>query len=440
MLSHRTFKFKGHLTAAGHERLNKVLGTLTELYNAGLEERVGAYRRQRKSIRYFDQCKQITDLRREFPDLARIDTRILRSPLNRLNKAFGGFFSRVKKGQVPGFPRFRARRRYRSFEVDDAPGPMVKLGSNGKARVRTKGLPSINFKPNRELPPLEDLKVLRIVRTAKRVEIHLVYQIDVPEPIRAEHAQSPVGIDLGVTNLVALSHGYKVPGRKPDRNKIRKAQQRLGKAKPGSNGRRKRRATLARAFQTERERARGYLHELSRRLVDRYDRIVAEDLQIKNMTRSSKGTVDRPGSNVRAKAGLNRSIHESSWATLVQMLDDKAARAGGRVDWVAPHHTSQDCSGCGRRVPKKLSVRVHRCGGPNGCGLVLDRDVNAAVNVLRRGLSSPPGGTFPGAVGGTFTPNRHKTTGPAPMGNGQAQPVDPEKCTEAACPPRGAST
>ena len=104
VLTHRTFKFKGHLTAAGHERFDKTLGLLTDLYNAGLEERIGAYRWQRKSIRYFDQCKQITDLRREFPDLAAVDVRILPSPLNRLNKAFGGFFSRIKNGQAPGFP------------------------------------------------------------------------------------------------------------------------------------------------------------------------------------------------------------------------------------------------------------------------------------------------------------------------------------------------
>ena len=173
---------------------------MTDLYNAGLEERIGAYRRQRKSIRYFDQCKQITDLRREFPDLAAVDVRILRSPLNRLNKAFGGFFSRIKNGQAPGFPRFRARRRYRSFEVDQDPGPMLKFSENGKARVRIKGLPVIGFKPNRELPPIEDLKVLRVVRTPKRVEVHLVYRIEIPEPVRAEDAKNPIGIDLGVNS------------------------------------------------------------------------------------------------------------------------------------------------------------------------------------------------------------------------------------------------
>ena len=309
---------------------------------------------------------------------------------------------------------------------------MLKFSENGKARVRIKGLPVIGFKPNRELPPIEDLKVLRVVRTPKRVEVHLVYRIDVPEPIRAEDAQSPIGIDLGINSLVALSDGTQVPGRRPDRKKIRKAQRRLAKTKPGSNGRRKRRETLARAWQVERERACGYLHELSADLVKQHDRIVVEDLQIKNLTRSAKGTVEKPGKNVRAKAGLNRSIYAQSWGTLIGMLDYKAERAGGRVDRVAPHHTSQDCSGCGRRVPKKLSVRVHRCDGPNGCGLVLDRDVNAARNVLRRAEGSPPGGTVPGEVGRALPSNRRKTTGPGPMGNGPAQPVDPEKCTEAA--------
>ncbi|MCE2390973.1 MAG: transposase [Proteobacteria bacterium] len=405
---------------------------MTDLYNAGLEERIGAHKRKRLSVRYFDQCKQITDLRKEFPELAEVDLRVLRSPLNRLNKAFQGFFSRVKNGQTPGFPRFRAKRRYRSFEVDDAPGPMLKFGQNGKVRIRIKGLPSVSFKPNRELPPIEDLKVLRIVRTAKRTEVQLVYRIDVPEPIRAEDAVSPVGIDLGVLNLVALSDGTKVPGRNPERKRIKRVQRKLSRAKRGSNGRQKICDQLARAWQTEKERNRGYLHERSREIVDEHDQIVAEDLQILNLTRSAKGTVAKPGSNVGAKAGLNRSIHDQGWGTLVRMLDDKAERAGRRLDLVPPHHTSQDCSGCGRRVLKKLSVRVHRCDGPDGCGLVLDRDVNAAVNVLRRGLSSPPGGTVPGEVGGTFETNRRKTTGSSPSGPGPARPVDPEPYTEVA--------
>ena len=194
--THRTFRFPARLSRTGHARLETVLGLLTDLYNAGLEHRVGAYRRQRQSVSYFDQCKQITALRREDPEVSAIDVRVLRSPLNRLNKAFGAFFRRVRKGERPGFPRYRSKRRYRGFEIDDNPRSVLKR--NGKrARIRIKGLPPIGFKTRRELPDLERLQTVRIVWTARRIEVQLVFEIDVPEPIRIEEIRHPVGVDWG---------------------------------------------------------------------------------------------------------------------------------------------------------------------------------------------------------------------------------------------------
>ena len=428
----RTFRFPARLSRAGHERLETVLGLLCDLYNAALEHRVGAYRRQRQSVSYFDQCKQITALRREDPGISAIDVRVLRSPLNRLNKAFGAFFRRVRNGERPGFPRYRSKRRYRGFEIDDNPRPVLKR--NGKrGRIRVKGLPPIGFKIRRELPDPERLQTVRVVRTARRIEVQLVFEIDVPEPVRIDEVRQPVGIDWGVAQRLTLSTGEAVAARKIDRSAIRRHQRKLSRAKRGSNNRRKRRATLARAWQRARERNRGQLHELARSLVSRFDGIALEDLRIPNLVRSARGAIEQPGRNVRAKAGLNRSIHEQSWATLSQLLVEKAASAGRRVDFVAPHHTSQDCSGCGRRVLKKLSVRTHRCGG---CGLELDRDVNAARNVSRRAYGSAPGGTVPGAAGEALTldaerrTNGRKTLEPGDPDS--ARPVGPESCTEAA--------
>ncbi|MCE2392665.1 MAG: transposase [Proteobacteria bacterium] len=430
--THRTFRFPARLSRTGHARLETVLGLLCDLYNAGLEHRVGAYHRQRQSVSYFDQCKQITALRREEPEVSAIDVRVLRSPLNRLNKAFGAFFRRVRNGEKPGFPRYRSKRRYRGFEIDDRPQSVIKRNGN-RGRVRIKGLPPIGFKIRRELPELERLQTVRVVRTARRIEVQLVYRIDVPEPIGIEQVRHPVGIDWGVASRLTLSTGETVAARKIDRSATRRLQRKLSRAKRGSNSRRKRRMTLARIWQRARERNRGQLHELARTLVSRFDAIALEDLRILNMVRSARGTKDQPGSNVRAKAGLNRSIHEQSWATLSQLLVEKAERAGRRVDFVAPHHTSQDCSGCGRRVPKKLSVRTHRC---DGCGLELDRDLNAARNVSRRAYGSPPGGTEPGAAGEALSIDAERRTNGCktlePGDPGSARPVGPQSCTEAA--------
>ena len=431
LLSHQTFRFPARLSRDGHARLETLLGLLCDLYNAALEHRVGAYRRQRQSVSYFDQCKQITALRREDPVISAVDVRVLRSPLNRLNKAFGAFFRRVRNGERPGFPRYRSKRRYRGFEIDDRPQSAIKRNGH-RARIRIKGLPPIGFKIRRELPDLERLQTVRVVWTARRIEVQLVYRIDVPEPVRLEDVRRPVGIDWGVASRLTLSTGEAVASRTIERTTIRRLQRKLSRAKRGSNGRRKRRASLARTWQKARERNRGQMHELAHAIVSRFDGIALEELRIPNLVRSAKGTKDQPGSNVRAKAGLNRSIHEQSWATLSRLLVEKAERAGRRVDFVAPHHTSQDCSGCGRRVPKTLSVRVHRC--PE-CGLELDRDLNAARNVLRRAYGPPPGGTVPGAAGKTCSMNGRMT--PDPDLTGPARPVGPERCTEAARRPPG---
>ena len=424
--SHLTFRFPARLSRAGHARLETVLGLLTDLYNAALEHRIGAYARRRESVSFFDQCKQITALRREDPEISAVDVRVLRSPLNRLNKAYGAFSRRVTRGEKPGFPRYRSKRRYRGFEIDDRPGSALKVQGR-RGRVRLKGLPPIGFKIRRELPDLDRLKTVRVVRTARRIEVQLVFEVDIPEPIQLEDVRRPVGIDLGVASRLTLSTGETVVARTIDRSTIRRLQRKLSRAKRGSNSRRKRRATLARTWQRARERNRGQLHELARTLVSRFEAIALEDLQIRNLVRSAKGTIDQPGTQVRAKAGLNRSIHEQSWATLSRLLAEKAERASRRVDFVAPHHTLQDCSGCGRRVPKTLSVRTRRC--PE-CGLELDRDFNAARNVLRRAYGPRPGGTFPGAAGKTFSMNGRKT--PDPDLSGPVRPGGPEPCTEAA--------
>lgn len=116
-----------------------------------------------------------------------------------------------------------------------------------------------------------------------------------------------------------------------------------------------------------------------------YSTIVVEDLKLRNMTRSARGSAAEPGTNVAAKAGLNRSVLDAGMGRLIQMLTYKAERSGGRLIKVNPRGTSQHCSGCGARVAKPLHVRTHAC---DACGLVLDRDVNAARNILARGLAS----------------------------------------------------
>ncbi len=162
------------------------------------------------------------------------------------------------------------------------------------------------------------------------------------------------------------------------------AEQRLSAAKQGARRRQKRKSTLAKEWQRVRERERAILHEMTADLVKKTNCYYVEHLHVQGMMGNHH---------------LARSIADQQWATFVDMLTYKAARAGGWVVKVDPTYTSQDCSRCGKRVTKTLSDRLHVC---LACGLSLDRDRNAAMNILNRGRTGrpPTGGNTPGGTPG----------------------------------------
>jgi len=128
-----------------------------------------------------------------------------------------------------------------------------------------------------------------------------------------------------------------------------------------------------------------YLHQQSAWLTRRYGTIVVEDLRIKAMMRSARGSLDEPGRKVAQKSGLNRSLGDAAWGRFVNFLVYKAERAGGQVIRVNPKHTSNLCSACQRKTPSRIGDEF-RCAH---CGHTMDRDHNAALNILTRGVVIP---------------------------------------------------
>ena len=381
----RTYRVKLYPSRQAHHLLDDTMADQARLYNAALEHRREAWRKGRNSVSFVDQSRELTGVRQDDPRFAALNRTIQVGTLRRLDKAYKAFFRRVKAGEKPGYPRFKSARRWHTLICDNnvQARSMVKVGDSGNGTLRIKGLPPLPFKGNRELPPLEQLVELRVVRTARRVVAHLVYTQQVEDTTPPASPQSPVGVDLGVHSLLALSDGTTIGGLRDDRRRERRLRRRVSRARLGSRSRRKKVKALSRETQKRSERRAGRLHEVSRALVNTHDFIAMEDLAVANMTRSAKGTTEAPGRNVRAKSGLNRSILAQGWGVLTAQIRYKAESAGVGFVVVPPHHTSQECSGCGAIVQKALSVRVHRC---TICGLTLDRDVNAALNVLRRGL------------------------------------------------------
>ena len=370
----RTFQFRLLPNATQAAMLARILADNAETYNACLEERIGAWKLQRKSITYRDQQDELTELRRD-PAFQWIACDIMRDPLRRVDRAFRAFFARAKRGAKPGFPRWRSRHRYDSFSF-----------SLPVCRERSIKIPNVADIRARGGRPIEGrAKICTVKRDGKRWTASVVCDIgEAPEKVAVSNA---VGIDVGLTTLATLSDGTEIANPRwtqHHEDRIAAKNRALATKKRGSHNRLKAKEALRRAHQAASNARLNYIHRVSKWLVANYDLIAFEDLKIANMARSASGTVEEHGKNVAQKRGLNRSIMDAAWGLLIWCITFKAESAGKWAVSVNPNGTSQKCSGCGATVKKKLSERVHSCA----CGLVLGRDHNAGINIKQLALSA----------------------------------------------------
>ena len=361
----RSYKCRAKISRSGHEELSRVFQLCADLYNACLEERIDCYRKTGKGRTYYDQCKALTEVRADDPEYRNISVQVFRGAVGRIDKAFQSFFRRLKNKEKAGFPRFRKGKRWHTIEINDQCRRMLKRQGD-KLVLKINGLPRIEVKPSRELPPDTMLKAIRITRKPVRTEVALSY--DLPSVETVKEITNPVGIDVGISKRLTMSNGQMVEKREIDRRKIIRLQRSVSRKKKGSNNRRKAVVLLAKEWQRLTDEERNYLHRLTAEIVKMYDFIAVEKLKTKNMLRNGN---------------LARSISEQTWGKCMTLLGEKAESAGVKMVHVDPKGTSQECSSCGATVKKSLSVRTHKCD----CGLEIDRDMNAALNILHRGVS-----------------------------------------------------
>lgn len=362
---HLTYKYRVLTKPTQARRLAELLESQRQLSNAALQERIDCYRKTGASLSYFDQCKGLTECRKALPEMAALPAQLQRGTLKRLHEAFQGFFRRVKRGQKPGFPRFRGKGWFDTLEWAEFSG--ITLTGN---RLKSKAFGTLRVHFHRPLPEDAATKSCKIVRDVKGWAVCFVVQVDTPEKCTV---QTSVGLDVGLTDLVTLSTGEQIPTLRAVRRaerKLRVAQRHLSRCQRGSKGRHKARAREARCHAKVKNQRRTYAHQISKRLVDRFDLIAVEDLHVKGLARTR----------------LSKSVLDASWSTLLDLIAYKAEKAGHYLVKVDPNYTSQDCSRCEERVKKPLAQRVHQCPA---CGLVLDRDENAAVNILNRAVAGP---------------------------------------------------
>jgi len=372
----RTYKY---LLRPNNEQLNSLDFLLWQsmlVYNAALEQRITTYQETGKGIGYGSQWARFRDIRRNNPDtLGLVNASSLQHLLRRLDKSFAAFFRRLKSGEKPGFPRFKSRNRFSSIEYTYGDGCKLRMNEHGRMSFYIQNVGEMRMCYHRAIPEEANIKHVIIKRYSERWYVFLMIELPNSEK-RIEQTGKQVGIDVGLKTLAALSTGELIENPRWLREslaKLRKLQRHASRQIKGSNRQKKTYRKIARLHEEISNQRADYLHKISNKLVAENDLIAIENLTHGFMNRNEH---------------LSLSSYDAGFGLFRQMLEYKASSAGIQVVAVNPSNTTQACSGCGSIVPKSLSVRVHKCPY---CGLVLDRDVNAARNILSLALNNPLG-------------------------------------------------
>ncbi|MBB3724229.1 RNA-guided endonuclease InsQ/TnpB family protein [Nonomuraea dietziae] len=340
---------------------------------------------------FAEQCRQLTEARAESAWLRAGSVTVQQQALKDFAQAMANYF-----GQSHRKPTWRKRGQNEGFRIVAVrPGDVRRLSRKvGEVKIPKVGW--VRFCWSRSVP--HGAKSHRVTRDAAG-RWHVAFAA-IPEPIPAPGTGEVVGIDRGVAVSAALSTGELLTAptlRQAEQERLARLLRKLSRAKRGSNRRVKVKLAVARLKARESDRRKDWIEKATTDLARRFDVIAVENLNISSMTRSARGTLQAPGRNIAAKAGLNRGILAAGWGRLVERLEHKAP---GRVVKINPAYTSQRCSACGIVDAKaRESQAAFRC---RSCGYAANADVNAARNirdtaaghaVAARGRSGLPGRT-----------------------------------------------
>ena len=356
----KSFQFRIYPNKKQEVALERTLSTCRYLYNKSLEER----RREAELnelertfgiipwgkpewINYYDQANNLSESKTDFQK--EVFSQVLQNVLKRVDRSFKNYFNGF------GYPRFQGRNRYNSFTYPQS-GFSIK---DGKLNLSKIG--NIKIVQHREIEG--KIKTCTIKKDID--QWYVTFSCDIDIPIIPVDIKTRTGIDVGLKSLITMSNGEQIEPPKylrASEKRLAREQIHLSKKKLRSKNRNKQRIVVAKVHRRIRNQRKDFSQKLSTNLVNAYDHIVFEDLQIKNMVKNHH---------------LAKSISDAGWSQLISLTTYKAEYAGKIVERVNPRGTSQVCI-CGHPVPKKLSMRIHRC---SNCGLVADRD-HVTANVI----------------------------------------------------------
>jgi putative transposase len=365
----RTFRYRLYPTPAQETALEHTLDACRWLYNRLLEERKVAWVETQTSVSLFQQHERIPVLKAERPGLADVHSQVLQNVAVRIDLAFKAFFRRVKAGETPGYPRFRGRGWYDSFCYPQAGRKGGYWLTEDGQHVHLSKIGDVAVTLHR---PLEGTVKTCCVRRTATGKWFVTFCCEVTDALLPTSTDA-VGVDVGLTSFATLSTGEQIANPRffrKDEKALVKVNRRLSRQIKGSPAWRKARSAVAHVHERITNRRTDFAHQQSRRLVDQYGALAVEDLAVNQMVHTHC---------------LAKSISDAAWGQFTAYLTYKAASAGRQMVTVNPAYTSQDCSRCHHRQKLTLSERLYRCPC---CGLEMDRDHNAALNILALGLES----------------------------------------------------
>ncbi|NEN94517.1 MAG: transposase [Moorea sp. SIO3I7] len=379
------YQYRLRLTKKQETEVERWLDMLRHQYNYLLAERFSWYEQNRCSINscplvchlpelknnpdYFSQQNSLPQLKKDRPWYKVVQSQVLQNCVKRVDLAFKRFLKGDSNGKRSGKPRFKGKNRYKSFTFPSLSknpinGNILTLPKFGKVRM-------IYHRP---IPEGFKVKTATITRKADGYYVTLSIQDDtVPEIVPVDSVTSSVGIDMGLKSFLIKSDGSEVPipqyYRKAQK-RLKKIQKAVSRSKKGSNNRKKVVNKLGKAHKKVADTRKDFHFKTAKELLGNHDLIAHEKLNIKGL----------------AKSKMAKSVLDAGWGQFLSILSNKAENAGLVTVAVNPRNTSQNCSNCGAKVPKKLKDRIHSC--PH-CGYVADRDVNAAINILNLAVGHP---------------------------------------------------
>ena len=355
-----TFRYRLYPSKRQTKILEEQLEICRGIYNWLLLYAKDYYKDTGKTISYLTMQNLLPKLKTDRPELLKVYAQVLQNIARRIRLGYDNFFARRKTGLKAGLPRFKKYGRYKSVTY---PQSGFKVEGN---RLLLSKIGNIQIRQHRELP--EKIKTLTVKRCPSG-RWYACFSCVVDAQPR-EKSLEDVGIDLGLHSYAVLSDGTRIENPKLYRSEEKRVgflQRGSSRKEMGSRNWVKARTKVARLHERIHNRRTDFLHKASREIADTYETVYVEDLKISNMIRNRC---------------LAKSISDAGWGRFIGMIAYKVEGTGGQLIQVNPRGTTQNCSRCGEQVKKTLSDRIHECPS---CGLIMDRDLNAALNILARG-------------------------------------------------------